>query len=303
MPKTPKEPVSERRLAANRANAQKSTGPRTPEGKAASSRNAVRHGFRSATFAVVRLEELDEVANFKADAVFCYKPVNAEELAAVEQIARFRHQMIRAGRLEAGLFTDAMNEALDRYGNPIKPMDEKLIGATEIEICQAQNRNYCLAEGFRRMAKESNVWSLMLRYQAHAERMYRRAVEDFDRLKSRRDEMPNEPNVGAQPEEPEDFPPLKDLNPNCSSQPQPPAPQPENANNPAANVVYPVEAHSSGAAGEQTPNERHCNQRHAGGHRRRGAHEIVRQGRSRARNRFRSAYGRSFRPARAQRRG
>ncbi|PSC06542.1 hypothetical protein SLNSH_01640 [Alsobacter soli] len=39
-----KEP-SAARLAANRANAQKSTGPKTPKGKVASSRNALRHGL------------------------------------------------------------------------------------------------------------------------------------------------------------------------------------------------------------------------------------------------------------------
>ena len=37
--------VSKKRLKANRANAQKSTGPRTPLGKLRSSRNAVKHGF------------------------------------------------------------------------------------------------------------------------------------------------------------------------------------------------------------------------------------------------------------------
>ena len=36
-------------LAANQANAQHSTGPLTPEGKAASARNNLKHGFRSAT--------------------------------------------------------------------------------------------------------------------------------------------------------------------------------------------------------------------------------------------------------------
>jgi hypothetical protein len=32
----------------------------------------------------------------------------------------------------------------------------------------------------------------MLRYQAHAERHYRRALEEFERLKKLRPEMPNE---------------------------------------------------------------------------------------------------------------
>jgi hypothetical protein len=40
-------PTSAAQQAANQANAQHSTGPRTPEGKQASSRNSLRHGFRS----------------------------------------------------------------------------------------------------------------------------------------------------------------------------------------------------------------------------------------------------------------
>ena len=39
--------ISQKRLDANRRNAQKSTGPRTPEGKAKASANATTHGLSS----------------------------------------------------------------------------------------------------------------------------------------------------------------------------------------------------------------------------------------------------------------
>ena len=60
----PRRLVSPKRLAANRANAAKSTGPRTPQGKAHSSQNARKHIFTASTFAVVRLEDLQGFTGF-----------------------------------------------------------------------------------------------------------------------------------------------------------------------------------------------------------------------------------------------
>ena len=51
-------------LAANRANAQFSTGPRTPEGKARVSRNAVKHGLNSSKL-FVRAGEPEDFTNFQ----------------------------------------------------------------------------------------------------------------------------------------------------------------------------------------------------------------------------------------------
>jgi hypothetical protein len=76
----------------------------------------------------------------------------------------------------------------------------------------AQNRNFAAGEGVHRMVKESDVWSILLRYQVNAERQYRRALEDFERLKSLRPEMPNHPDIGAAPDVIE-VAPLKEINP------------------------------------------------------------------------------------------
>jgi len=192
-------PISEEQLAANRANAAKSTGPRTPEGKARSARNSRAHGFTASTFAVVRLEELNEVAHLKADLTALYQPVNSQELFAIERMALTQQAMLRAARLESGLFTACLDTALDGQGNSFIPMSPGLVG--DIEITRAQNRNYALADGFHRIVRQSNSCSLFLRYQAQAERHYRRAVEEFDRLKSMRAELPNEAILDSQPEE------------------------------------------------------------------------------------------------------
>ena len=116
-----KPPVSEKQLAANRANAARSTGPRTPQGKARSAQNARKHGFTASTFAVVRLEDLDEVAHLRADLIAVYQPVNSQELFAIERIALAQQAILRAARLETGLFTTCLDEALDPDGEPMRP--------------------------------------------------------------------------------------------------------------------------------------------------------------------------------------
>ena len=230
-------PASPKQLAANRANAAKSTGPRTPEGKARAAQNARKHGFTASTFAVVRLEDLEEAAHLKDDLVTLYQPVNSQELFAVERIALAQQALLRAARLESGLFTTCLNEACDFLGKPLVLMNEQLTGG-DIEITREQNRNYLLAEGFHRMARNSGSWSLFLRYQAQAERHYRRAVEEFERLKALREELPNEelpnkPNLDPQPEQNEPVCAPAETNPSPPETPpsgdsrQSPPPEPE----------------------------------------------------------------------------
>jgi hypothetical protein len=185
-------PVSPKRLAANRANAARSTGPRSPEGKARSAQNARKHQFTGSTFAVVRLEDLQEIAHLRDDLVALYQPVNSQEIFALERVALAQQAILRGARLESGFFTTCLDVSFDNGGEPIRLMDPVIAGDGDIEVTRAQNRNFLLGDGFHRMARESNSFTLLLRYQAQAERHYRRAMEEFDRLKALREELPNE---------------------------------------------------------------------------------------------------------------
>src|SRR5580698_10252963 len=119
-------PASPKQLAANRANAAKSTGPKTPEGKARSAENSLKHGFTASSFAVVRLEDLQEIANLRSDLISVYQPVNSQELFALERMALCQQSMLRAARLEAGLFTTALNQTFDAEDRPFVPMNNQL---------------------------------------------------------------------------------------------------------------------------------------------------------------------------------
>jgi hypothetical protein len=251
MPRTPK-PVSPKQLAANRANAAQSSGPNTPEGKARSAQNSIKHGFTASTFAVVRLEDLHEIADLTSDIFSVYQPVNSQELLALQRMALSQQSIFRAARLESGLFTTALNETLDTNDHPFTPMSKELAGQGDLDITRAQNRNYCLADGFLRLVRQSNGWSLFLRYQAQAERQYRRALEEFDRLKALRPELPNDalpndalPNEPISPLQPQPGStpyPTSETNPSPSGS-VPSAPAPEPNSDPAA-LARPVEISS-----------------------------------------------------------
>ena len=79
---------TERQIAANRQNAQHSTGPRTPDGKATASRNNTRHGLRATTPVIPRVESPEEWEHHRATTIAGLNPDNAleEALAELEQI-------------------------------------------------------------------------------------------------------------------------------------------------------------------------------------------------------------------------
>ena len=92
--------ASESQTAANRRNAQKSTGPKTPEGKAASRRNALRHGL-TAEQIVIFDESADDYAAYAGDMRTAYAPADAAEEALVERITHGSWRLRRVWRVEA----------------------------------------------------------------------------------------------------------------------------------------------------------------------------------------------------------
>ena len=214
------------RNAANRANAAKSTGPRTPEGKARSSQNARKHSFSPENFAVVRLEEVHVIADLRADAMAFYQPLNSQELFAVERIALSQQSLLRCAALENGLFTVCLNEVMNAEGLPVGQLLSEVL-THSLEVTRGQNRNFCLAKGFSRLTRDSPTWPIFLRYQAQTQRLYLCAIEDFDRLKGLRPELPNipqnearnEPVAPPQPQETKAPPPPEAENPEPASAP------------------------------------------------------------------------------------
>ncbi len=99
--------ISDAKLAANRANAQKSTGPRSPEGKARSCQNAVKHGLLASAVLISRTypgEEVIDLDQLVQSLLDEFRPSGAWQRLLVDRLAACYWRLRRAYALEAQLF-------------------------------------------------------------------------------------------------------------------------------------------------------------------------------------------------------
>src|SRR5271167_4890643 len=95
--------ATEKQTAANRLNAQKSTGPRTPEGRAAVRLNGVTHGLTAKTLVLKGESESDFKAIFESLEAE-RQPTTPTEETLVAQLAMATWRLRRAYNMEAGFF-------------------------------------------------------------------------------------------------------------------------------------------------------------------------------------------------------
>jgi hypothetical protein len=97
-----------KRLAANRANAQHSTGPRTPAGKARAAQNSLRHGL-TALSPVLPAEDRTAYDRHLQDFADQYQPANPTEQQLTRDLADTAWRINRIPALEADLLARAAN--------------------------------------------------------------------------------------------------------------------------------------------------------------------------------------------------
>jgi hypothetical protein len=109
--------VSARKIEANRANASKSTGPRTPEGKARSSRNAsVTHGFYSSRI-LLDGEDAGELEELRQELVRDLRPSGTAELLIVERLVTAHWKLRRLHECERRMLEHKLSN-LRKYQKP-----------------------------------------------------------------------------------------------------------------------------------------------------------------------------------------
>src|SRR5215469_4619909 len=123
-------------IDANRKNASRSTGPKTPSGKDRSSRNAVRHGLRS-ELAVLPFEQAEAWERHRDGIIRSLTPVGTLEEALAFRVALCLWRLQRVAVYESSTATAAIESVADEIarhqtGDPIAI----LVAASSNDICQ-----------------------------------------------------------------------------------------------------------------------------------------------------------------------
>ena len=111
--------ASNKKILANRKNSQKSTGPKTVNGKLKSSLNSIKHGLYAEKIAVIG-ENIDEVNEFIERLVKELKPVGVHQEFIVSKMIDIAIRSNRIAMFEAGIVNHEMQEyEASKYKNDI----------------------------------------------------------------------------------------------------------------------------------------------------------------------------------------
>jgi hypothetical protein len=105
---------SEKQVAANRSNAKKSTGPRTPEGKQKASLNAVRHGLTAQT-SVLPGEDEGELNRLASSLMKQLKPNGVVQRIIAERIVSLAWKLRRVARAEEAVAREMEEDAVKSW--------------------------------------------------------------------------------------------------------------------------------------------------------------------------------------------
>ncbi|HEX2097775.1 MAG TPA: hypothetical protein VHF46_01790 [Rubrobacteraceae bacterium] len=197
--------TSKKQNQANRQNALKSTGPKTPEGKASARLNATKHGLLSQEVLLpgedeAALKELGE--RLRAE----LQPVGEMESLLVERIVDATWRLRRLSRVEAGIFTWELYEELaeraqeeaETYEFSVldelraanitdhQKHQEALSRAEEMKSKQHRAETATLGRTFIRDADTANAFSKLSRYETGIEQRFYKAWHELQRLQAAR---------------------------------------------------------------------------------------------------------------------
>jgi hypothetical protein len=139
--------ATEKQIAANRENARRSTGAKSPSGRSRSSRNNLMPGLFGREFVIAAIENPADFDALLASLTAEFQPESAQEQLLVCQLARQVWMARRAARVEAAVTAHALDAAgRDLWGDQPPPADPGLAAALDA---------HCLGVAWARDASRS----------------------------------------------------------------------------------------------------------------------------------------------------
>jgi hypothetical protein len=204
--------MSELRNTANQANARLSTGPKTPEGKAAVRHNAVRHGLL-ARDVVIPGEDAEAFEDFWNEVRAQFSPVGPIEEFLVERVVNSMWRLRRLMRAETALFHSyvyncklaGLQKAVRSYEKTViegipkgvsfstKITDEAAYTEAVEALEQAENerdRDQLLL-GYMFSAEATDAFDKIARYERSLERTLSRTLDQLRQLQDQRRNRPS----------------------------------------------------------------------------------------------------------------
>jgi hypothetical protein len=172
--------ATERQIQANRANALKSTGPKTPEGKNNSSKNAAIPALISSTI-VLKGESIRRYNDLAAALILQFQPRNSAEVFLVQTMAAARWRLLRTWGIQTAGFELEMAKTREKSGDA------------------AGSGAVLAAVTFRNMAENSRVLALQHRFEISYARQYNQALSMLLKLREAPDVSCD---AGASPQPP-----------------------------------------------------------------------------------------------------
>jgi hypothetical protein len=173
--------ATQKQTKANRTNAQKSTGPKTAEGKATVSQNAVKHGLFAQS--VIYGENEGDYEAFHEKFFAKLDPVGAVELFLAERAANLAWRLKRAERMQNQVIEDMIGRLVttnparrrreDYYYNQGRRPDEPGVDLDELPLGRIANSDWSC----------NRVLDRMLMYERRIENSFHKTMHELERQK------------------------------------------------------------------------------------------------------------------------
>jgi hypothetical protein len=125
--------TSEKQIVANRNNAKKSTGPKTPAGKALVALNSVAHGIYSVSPVIEELESKRSWTAYRFAMLDCLAPVGMVEMTLAERITLAAWRLRRVARFEAEQIRLEQEGAMEEIGRRLGYKLNRDLAAVDVQ--------------------------------------------------------------------------------------------------------------------------------------------------------------------------